>query len=54
MAAYRTASKAHKGKLVFVTANNEGDSADPITNFFGLKGAEGPVVRRGGGGWLMA
>ena len=40
----RTVAKAFKGKLVFVTANNEGDSHEPITNYFGLKGAKSPSV----------
>lgn len=40
----RTVAKAFKGKLVFVTANNEGDSHEPITNYFGLKDAKSPSV----------
>ncbi|KAG2446641.1 hypothetical protein HYH02_008213 [Chlamydomonas schloesseri] len=44
MKVYREASKKFKGQLVFVTVNNEGDGADPVTNFFGLKGATSPVL----------
>ena len=40
----RAVAKTFKGQLVFVTANNEGDGHEPITNYFGLKGQEGPVV----------
>jgi hypothetical protein len=42
--AYKAVSKAYKGKLVFVTVNNEGSAHEPVTNFFGLKGAKSPVV----------
>ncbi len=45
-AAVRAVSKKLKGQLVFVTSNNEKPDADPITNFFGLKGIEEPVVSR--------
>ncbi|KXZ47594.1 hypothetical protein GPECTOR_34g753 [Gonium pectorale] len=41
---YREVSKKFKGQLVFVTVNNEGEGADPVTNFFGLKGANAPVL----------
>ena len=43
-AALRSVAKAFKGKLVFVTSNNEGESHEPITNYFGLKGAKSPSV----------
>jgi protein disulfide-isomerase A1 len=43
-AALRSVAKAFKGKLVFVTANNEGESHEPITNYFGLKGANSPSI----------
>jgi protein disulfide-isomerase A1 len=33
-----------KGKLIFVTVDNSGDSAEPVTNFFGLKDEETPKV----------
>lgn len=42
--AYREVSKSFKGQLVFVTVNSESESAEPVTNFFGLKDAAGPVV----------
>eukprot|EP00197_Chlamydomonas_leiostraca_P006170 CAMPEP_0202858778 /NCGR_PEP_ID=MMETSP1391-20130828/1156_1 /ASSEMBLY_ACC=CAM_ASM_000867 /TAXON_ID=1034604 /ORGANISM="Chlamydomonas leiostraca, Strain SAG 11-49" /LENGTH=530 /DNA_ID=CAMNT_0049537733 /DNA_START=11 /DNA_END=1603 /DNA_ORIENTATION=+ len=42
--AYKAVSKSFKGKLVFVTVNNEGAAHEPVTNFFGLKGAKGPVL----------
>jgi hypothetical protein len=29
---------------VFVTCNSEGSSKDPITNFFGIKPEDAPVV----------
>ncbi|EFJ41881.1 protein disulfide isomerase 1 [Volvox carteri f. nagariensis] len=41
---YKTVASKFKGKLVFVTVNNEGEEADPVTNFFGLKGAASPVL----------
>ncbi|GFR44575.1 hypothetical protein Agub_g5850 [Astrephomene gubernaculifera] len=44
MSAYRAASKKFKGQLVFVTVNNEGEGSEPVTNFFGLKGASSPVL----------
>lgn len=44
MKVFREVSKEFKGKLVFVTVNNEGDSAEPVTNFFGLKEAPSPSV----------
>ncbi|KAG2485578.1 hypothetical protein HYH03_015739 [Edaphochlamys debaryana] len=44
MKVYKEVGKKFKGKLVFVTVNNEGAGADPVTNFFGLKGAESPVL----------
>lgn len=40
----RSVAKVFKGKIVFVTTNNEGDSHEPITNYFGLKGAKSPSV----------
>ncbi|GAX73180.1 hypothetical protein CEUSTIGMA_g633.t1 [Chlamydomonas eustigma] len=43
-ASVRAVAKALKGQLVFVTANNEGESHEPITNYFGLKGAASPVI----------
>lgn len=42
--ALRAVAKTYKGKLVFVTANTDGESHEPITNYFGLKGEEGPVI----------
>lgn len=42
--AYRAAAKKHKGKLVFVTVDKDGEGADPVTNFFGLKESKPPVV----------
>jgi len=42
--ALKSVAKKLKGKLVFVTVNNEGDSAEPVTNYFGLKDAESPQV----------
>ena len=43
--AYRSVSKAFKGKLVFVTVNKDGDAHEPVTNYFGLKDSKAPVVR---------
>jgi hypothetical protein len=43
--AFKAAAKEFKGQLVFVTVNNEGASHEPVTNFFGLKGSQAPVVR---------
>ncbi len=42
--AYRAAAKKYKGKLVFVTVDKDGEGADPVTNFFGLKESNPPVV----------
>jgi hypothetical protein len=42
--ALRAVAKTLKGQLVFVTSNNEGKDHEPITNYFGLKGKEGPAV----------
>lgn len=50
--ALRTVAKQLKGKMVFVTSNTDGDSHEPITNYFGLKGETGPVVsNRAWSGW---
>lgn len=43
-AAYSTVAKNLKGKLVFVTVNNEGESHEPVTNYFGLKDTASPVI----------
>lgn len=40
----RATALKFKGKLVFVTINNEGDAHEPVTKFFGLENAEAPVV----------
>lgn len=48
--AFRATAQEFKGKLVFVTTNNEASSHEPITNFFGLKGGKSPVVRDQGQG----
>ena len=45
--AVKAVSKKYKGKLVFVTVNNEGDAHEPVTNYFGLKDAASPTVRGG-------
>ncbi|GIL79329.1 hypothetical protein Vretimale_16524 [Volvox reticuliferus] len=42
--AYKEVAVQFKGKLVFVVVNNEGEDADPVTNFFGLKGSASPVL----------
>jgi thioredoxin-like negative regulator of GroEL len=35
---------AYKGKLVMVTVNMDGTAKDPVTNFFGVKAEDVPVV----------
>ena len=42
--AFRGVAKEFKGKLMFVTANNEDKAAEPITNYFALKEAASPTV----------
>jgi protein disulfide-isomerase A1 len=43
--AYRDAAKGKlKGKLVFVTVNLDGQSKDPVVNFFGIKEENAPVL----------
>lgn len=44
MKMFQAVAKAFKGKMVFVTVNNEGESAEPVGNFFGLKEVTGPAV----------
>lgn len=41
---FKTVAKEFKGQLVFVTVNNEAANHEPVTNFFGLKGAASPSV----------
>jgi hypothetical protein len=44
--AYKQVAKgALKGKLVFVTVNLDGQSKDPVVNFFGIKEENAPIVR---------
>eukprot|EP00879_Flechtneria_rotunda_P002799 GHRR01003008.1.p1 GENE.GHRR01003008.1~~GHRR01003008.1.p1 ORF type:complete len:358 (+),score=133.02 GHRR01003008.1:179-1252(+) len=42
--AFRAASEANKGKLVFVTVDLDSSSKDPVVNFFGLKAEDAPTI----------
>lgn len=44
MKAFVAVAKEYKGKVIFVTVNSEGESSEPVTNFFGLKEAAAPAV----------
>lgn len=44
LTAFKEAAKAFKGKLVFVTVDASAPGTDPVTNFFGLKDAEGHAL----------